>query len=216
MLAGEHHADGGVGLLDRELQPQHAVGQVLAHPVALVAEHLQHPGVVGQHVGDEPLQPTLPSRLREVLEEQLPEAATLVRVLDEERDLGLPVVNGVVAANSDDLVAGGDHQPHPAVVVDGGEPLHVAGRQRRVRGEEPVVLRPLRHPVVEGDQPLGVASPDRAQPGRPAVEQHDVGLPLTQRDLGVGGHVPESSHPTGRSAATRLSGGSGGHQTHRT
>ena len=89
MLAAHHHADRGVGRVDRELQLEHALVVLADDAVAGVAEGLDHPGVVGQHLGDEPLDAALAARLGEVLEQQLPDPAALVLVLDEERDLGL-------------------------------------------------------------------------------------------------------------------------------
>ena len=44
--------------------------------------------VVGQHLGDEPVDAALAAGLGEVLEQQLADAAALVGVLDQERDLG--------------------------------------------------------------------------------------------------------------------------------
>ena len=79
----------GVGRLDRELERHHAVLDVADQAVAGVAEGLDHPLVVGQHLGDEPLDAALPAGLREVLEQELADAAALLGVLDEERDLGL-------------------------------------------------------------------------------------------------------------------------------
>ena len=43
--------------------------------------------VVGQHLGDEPVDAALAAGLGEVLEQQLRDAAALVGVLDEEGDL---------------------------------------------------------------------------------------------------------------------------------
>ena len=87
VLAAAHHPDGGVGRLDRELQADHAVLEAADEPVAGVAEGLDHPVVVRQHLGDEPLDAALAAGLGEVLEEELADAAALVGVLDEEGDL---------------------------------------------------------------------------------------------------------------------------------
>ena len=81
----------------------HAVLVAADHAVAGVAEGLDHPLVVGQHLGDEPLDAALAAGLGEVLEQQLGDAAALVLVLDEEGDLGLAGLDHVVAADRDHL-----------------------------------------------------------------------------------------------------------------
>ncbi len=81
--------DRGVGGVDRELEVHHAVVVLARDAVAGVAEGLDHPAVVGQHLGDEPLDAALAAGLGEVLEQQLGDPAALVLVLDQERDLGL-------------------------------------------------------------------------------------------------------------------------------
>ena len=71
VLAGLHHADRGVGGVDRELQPHHAVLVAAGDLVAGVAEDLDHPAVLRQHLGDEPVDAALAAGLGEVLEQQL-------------------------------------------------------------------------------------------------------------------------------------------------
>ena len=89
MLARRDHADRGVGRVDVELERHHALLAAARDLVALLAEGLDHPPVVGQHLGDEPVDAPLAAGLGEVLEQQLPDPAALVGVLDEEGDLGL-------------------------------------------------------------------------------------------------------------------------------
>ena len=113
----------GVGRLDRELQRHHAVLDVADQAVAGVAEGLDHPLVVGQHLGDEPLDAALAAGLGEVLEQQLADAAALLGVLDEERHLGPAGAVALVAAERDDPLLERDHEGHPLHVVDLGEPL---------------------------------------------------------------------------------------------
>ena len=88
VLAACHHPDRGVGRLDRELEADHAVLEAADQPVAGVAEGLDHPVVVGEHLGDEPLDAALAAGLGEVLEQELADPAALLGVLDQERDLG--------------------------------------------------------------------------------------------------------------------------------
>ena len=68
----------------------------------------------------------LAARLGEMLQQQLADTATLMGVIDEERDLGLGLARGVVTADRDDFVVLGDDERDPAVVVDLGESLDVA------------------------------------------------------------------------------------------
>ena len=170
--------DDGVGRLDRELERHHAVLDVAHQAVAGVAEGLDHPFVVGQHLGDEPLDAALPAGLREVLEQELADAAALLGVLDEERDLGLAGRVALVAAERDDPLLEGDHEGHPVHVVDVGEAHHVALGELGHRGEEPEVLRLVRDPAVELDQEVAVLVPDRPDVRREAVTEQDVGLPV--------------------------------------
>ena len=181
MLAALHDPDRGVGRLDRELELEHALVVGTDDPVAGVAEGLDHPLVVGEHLGDEPVHAALAGGLGEVLEEDLGDPAALVLVLDEEGDLGLAGLDHVVPPDRDHLALQGHHERHPLVVVDLGEPGHVAVGQVRHRREEPVVLRAVGDPLVELHQQLGVLGPDRPDVRGLAVAQDDVGLPVARR-----------------------------------
>ena len=103
MLAGPHHADGGVGGVDRELQPHHAVLEAARDLVAHLAEDLDHPAVLRQDLGDELVDAALAAGLGEVLEQQLADPAALVGVLDQEGHLGLvvgrPSASSVILSN---------------------------------------------------------------------------------------------------------------------
>jgi hypothetical protein len=88
VLPTRHHADRGVGRLDRELEGDHAVLVAADQAVARVAEGLDHPVVVRQHLRHEALDATLAPGLREVLEQDLADATSLLGVLHEEGDLG--------------------------------------------------------------------------------------------------------------------------------
>ena len=193
VLAALHHPDRRVGRQDRELDDEHAVLHAFADPVAGVGEHLGHPPVLRQDLGHEAGDAPFARGLREVLEQELRDAAALVGVLDEERDLGLAgpragaraVVEPVPATHADHRPAQGEDERDAVDVVDLGEALDVASAQPWVGREEPQVLRLGRHPVVERHQQVGVRGADRAQAGRPAVGQQDVGLPLARVARGV-------------------------------
>ena len=186
VLAAAHHPDRGVGGVDRELEGEHALVVAAGDAVAGVAEGLDHPLVVGQHLGGEPLDAPLPARLGQVLEQQLPDPPALVLVLDQERHLGLAGLGDVVAPDRDHPALEQQHQRHPVGVVDVGEPLHVALRQLRHRAEEPVVLRPVGDPGVELDEQVGVVGGDRPDVGGAPVAQQDVRLPVAGRGGSVG------------------------------
>ncbi len=208
VLAALHHPDRGVGGQDRELDQQHPVLDALGHPVAGVGEHLGHPAVLRQHLGDEAGDAALACGLGQVLQQQVGDAAPLVGVLDEEGDLGPVVLGPVEAADADHLLAHGEDERHPVDVVHLGEAPHVAGAEAGVGGEEAQVLRLGRDAVVEGDEQVGVGGPDGAQPGHPAVGQHHVGLPLPRVARGkidlAHGHGPSLRN---RGPAARLPGG---------
>ena len=170
----------------------------LTSAVAGVAEGLDHPVVVGQHLGDEPHDPALAARLGEVLEQELPDPAALLGVLHQEGDLGdldrvaLVVLVGrvaLVAAERDHPPREQHHERHPGHVVDVGEPRDVAVGELGHRREEAVVLRLVGDPAVEVDQQVAVVGPDRPDVGRTAVTQQDVGLPVAGSDerVGIGG-----------------------------
>ena len=119
-----------VGLLDRERQVDDAVLVLPGGLVARVPEDPDHPAVLGQHLGDEPLDAPLAPGRRQVLEQDRAQPAALVRVLHEEGDLGVVGAGiAVEAPHPDDLVAEQYHEGHPVDVVDVGEPVQVAVRQ---------------------------------------------------------------------------------------
>ena len=166
--------------VDGEVEDHHAVLVLAGEPVADVTEGLDHPVVVGEHLGDEALDAPLAAGLGEVLEQQLRDATPLVLVLDEERDLRLAGPDHVVAAHGDHLPGQQHDERDPVDVVDLGEALHVAVGQRRHRAEEAVVLRLVGHPGVELDQQPGVGGRDRPDVRRTPVTQEDVGLPVAR------------------------------------
>ena len=179
VLAGADDPDGGLRLLDRERQLDVAVGHLAADLEARRPEHREHAPVARQHVRDEALHPALAGRRLHVLEQQRAEPAPLVRVLHDDGDLRvLGAREAGVAAHAHDLVAQQPHDRGALVVVDGGEPLHVARRQRPDHGEEAVVDGVGAQARVEGAQPVGVARGDRPYVHRPAVGEHGVGLPV--------------------------------------
>ncbi len=194
VLPGSEHADRGVGRVDVELEVHHSLVPATGDLVTLLTEHLDHAAVVGKHLGHEPVDPAFATGLGQVLEEELGDAAALVRVLDQEGHLGLRAVRGVlddvVAPDPDDPLGDGHHERDPVLVVDVGEALHVALGEVRHRGEEPEVLGLLRDVPVEVDEPLGVVRDDRAQVCGPPVAQKDVRFPVLRVVPGGGSSMP--------------------------
>jgi hypothetical protein len=190
VLPGLHDREAALGGVDVEGQGDDAVVVVGADLVAGLAEDGEHLAVLRQHLGLEPVDAVLPRGGREVLEEDGAEPAALVGVADVERDLGARVVELLVAADGDDVVAQGDDERDPAPVVDVREVAGVGRGQFRHRREEPQVDRLRRLPEVEPLQPLGIGRPDGPQVGGGAVPQQNVSLPVLRiRNPTVVGHA---------------------------
>ncbi|SCD54073.1 hypothetical protein GA0115234_102492 [Streptomyces sp. DvalAA-43] len=155
--------------------------------VSGVPEHLDHLVVGGQHLGGEAADAALAGDGRDVFEQRRGHAPALVRVLDEEGDLGLvggrgggpaALVDPVVADGRDELAADRDGEAHPVDVVVMGEAVHVPVGQPRVRGEEPVVLRLVGDLLVEADQPFGIIRGDGPDARGAPVAEHHVRFPV--------------------------------------
>ncbi len=186
LLASTHDAHRRVGRLDLEGESLNALVDRSVDQVAHLAEDLLHAGVGRQDVGDESLDAALAPGLGEVLQQQLADAAALVRVLDQERDLGLVAI-GVIAADADDLAVQRHDEGDPTVVVDRREPRDVLLRQRRIGREEPEVLGLVGDSGVELDEPFGIALEDGSKLGDTTVLEQDIGLPLGD-GVRLGGH----------------------------
>jgi hypothetical protein len=112
-----------------------------------------------------------------VLQQHGAEAASLVRVADVERHLGVVGVQPLVAADPDDVLAEGDHERDPVPVVDVGEPVQVGLRQPGQRREEPEVDRLGRLLRVEPLDRGRILRGDPAQVRGPPVTQCHIGFP---------------------------------------
>ena len=89
---------------DREAQLDHAGVVRVVGGVAGVGEDPDHPRVLREHLGDEALDAALPGGGGEVLQQQRADAAALLRVVDDEGDLGVPVaVDPVVPADREEV-----------------------------------------------------------------------------------------------------------------
>ena len=118
----------------------------------------------------------------------MPDAATLVGVLDQEGHLGFLCVDGVIPPGGDDLVLQRDDEGHSTVVVDRGEAFDVLLRQVRIGREEAEVLRLIGYAVVELDEALRVGREDRPDLRRTTVLEQDIGFPVLDGILRCG-HV---------------------------
>ena len=116
MFALAHHHLGHGGLVHRELKGDLAVLEMAGRLVAGVAEHAHHAGVLGEHDRVELPHARFACRRREVLEQHRTDAASLMRVSDDEGDLGVvrPVL-ALVPADRDDLVAEQGNEGDPIV-----------------------------------------------------------------------------------------------------
>jgi hypothetical protein len=160
---------------DREPQVHDAVGELALDVEAGGHEHAQHGPVLGQHVGLELGDALLAGRGDQVLDQHRADASPLVRVLDDEGDLGLvrAGAEALVAADGDEPTAVFDHERLAVAVVDVDEAVQVALGDPGVRREVPQVSRALREAGVQRDDALGVVWPDRSQvDGCPVREQH--------------------------------------------
>jgi hypothetical protein len=149
-------------------------------PVAGVGEHPHHPPVLRQYLGDKAGDPSFPSGLGQVLQQQLRDTPAVMGILDEECDFCMVIFGAVIATNRDHVIADGDNECHAIHIIDLGEPLDVAIAQPRIWREEPQVLRLRRDTFIEGDQSVRVCGPDGAQVGDAAVGEQHVSFPLSR------------------------------------
>ncbi len=160
---------------------------------AALAEYVDHPVVVRQHLRDEGRDPLLLGYLGEMGQEGRGDPASLPRVGDEERDLGSVGVDSYVRGMGDDVggIAGLGDQPEAIEVVDIGRP---AGRPVEVGGAEEAERDRFRRQRVQKRADSGaVVRPDRAHAHGRSVAQDDVGLALPRVCSRIGRHrcLPE-------------------------
>src|SRR5262249_22979196 len=135
----------------------------------------QHGPVLRQYLGHETGDAGLPGRLREVLEQGRADAAALVRVLDDERDLGVGRVHAqpLVPAYGDEVVAQRRHQCLPVGVVDVDGPFEVTRGDTGVRGEVAQVAGPVGEAGVQRYHQVGVVRRDWSHvDGRSVGQEH--------------------------------------------
>ena len=119
-------------------------------------------------------------------------------VTDDEGDLGIGVVDPVIATDADQLPADSGNQRHSVDVVDVGEAMDVALGQLGVGGKEAVVDRLVRQRAMERRKPIVIVGIDGADPhGTPVAHRH-IGLPMGgrsrgYRDVWALGHAPQPS-----------------------
>ena len=145
----------------------------LQRPTGL-GEHGEHPAVVAEDLGGEPLDAVRPGDGREVFEEERGDPFAVARVVDHERCLGLVAPRpALVARPSDQLVVRLDRQRHAVGHVDRGEVIELLLTQLRLGGEVPTVDALGRLTAVElgeGRFVLGGQGPDERGV---AASEHD-------------------------------------------
>ncbi len=217
LLAAALHREGLRRRFEVEGEMDGAVLEAALLGVAGVPEHLDHLAVRGQHLGREAADAALPGHRRDVFEQGGGHAPALVRVLDQERDLGLVRrrarrasrgIDPVEADGRDELAADRDRETHPVHVVVMGEPVDVLGGQPGVGREEAVVLRLVRDLFVEADQAIRVLGGDRPDARGASVAQHHVCFPVS----GVG-VVRLGLHGRKRTARSPVAEGVGARQS---
>src|SRR5579871_4027417 len=152
---------------DGERDPDHVPFERATCAEPRVAKHAEHALVAGKRLGDETGEPAGACGVGEPLQQQRTEAVVLVGVGDDEGHLRLALALPVVPPDADELAVELEHQRHPAVVVDVGEPVDLGGCQVRVGVEEVQVLALRGQAVMEGDQAGPVVGADRAHAYRP-------------------------------------------------
>ena len=163
----------GLGRRDREAHLDLAALELANGFEAGVAEDSEHRRVVGQHLGDEALDPGGGRALGELLEQPRPDPAPLELVGDREGDLRRGLVpQAQVLGHRDDLVAC-DGDEHAAVAPVRVEEVR---DQRLVYGPcavEALVKAVLRQPGKKRLESAGLIRGRRSQPQRrPVAENH--------------------------------------------
>ena len=179
MLAIPLHRKRSLRLCDREGQVHHAIGVLAAHLVPGVGENAQHGAVGRQHLGHEPLDAHLPGGGGQMFQQHRTDAASLVGVLDHERDLGVGRVRAqpLVAAHADQVRAGRDDQRLAIDVVHVDEAVQVPWRDARVGREVAEVPGPLGEAAVHRDHRVGIGRVDLSQVDGGAIRQQDLCRP---------------------------------------
>ena len=182
---------------DREANLDRAAVE-LAHDVeAGVAEDEQHRTVLRQHLGDELLDPCLRRERDEALEQAGADSATLVLVVDGERDLGgAAVAQPRVVGERDDASVETSDQRAALVPVRLDERLDELRREVR-KAVEAQVAAAVGEVGEEVEDGLGVGGERRPQPQRRAVAEDDVFGVVSERAR----HAPPDSPPAGRAAS---------------
>ena len=173
-----HHLLGGLGRREFEGEPDDAVLEPLLGLVSRLPEHLAHPAVLRQDVGDEPPDAAFAGRGGDVLEQHGADAAALLGVLDEEGHLRIAVTDLVVADDRHHLRADGGNEGDTVDIVDVDEVLDLPVREARPGREETVVNRFRGQSGIEHPKEFAVIGSYRAQMGRSAIGEDDVGLPV--------------------------------------
>ena len=162
-----------------EEEARHAGGDASLADVGEAVEKVEHPRVLGEHVGSEAFDALGLRGLEQGAKEHGAKALALEVVLYDKGDLGgARVVGGFIAGHRDQL--GGrtvlGYEGKPPAVVDGGEQAGPIWRQTLHDAEEALVGGVAAEPVVEFDQPRGVFGLDGTEPDLGSVREKDSAL----------------------------------------
>ena len=154
-----------------------------------VEEDPQHPGVLGEHLGDEAAYALVPRGGREVLEQQAADAAAAQGVGDQEGHLGGVGADPLGGRERDHAaVHRGDQAGHRVRAAALEEVRDVVVPGAAAGGEEPQPQAGCGGLVVQRLEAGPVRGPDLADDGHRAVREQDVG----------GGHAARHARAGGR------------------
>ena len=176
--------DGGPGdarVVEIEQQLHHAVFELVTLLEAGQREHAEHEVVDRQHARLQVVEAPSASALAQVLEEQAPDPAALVGVVDEERELGDRGIGQAVVATDPHHRAALEHDECLAAsVVDRDEPPSIGLVQLPLHAEVAEVPRPVGGALVERDQRGRIRRLGGPDGDHPAISGEAVGGPGRQ------------------------------------
>ncbi len=181
-FTGVAHRQQRLGGVDEELDVHGRAVEAPCELIPRIAEHRDHVRILAEDLGLETGETVLRRRTGQVFEQDGSEAAALVFIGDDERNLGrfgfAVEAETLVDADRDDLAPEFGDDRDTLLVVDGRHPGHLARRQGRSRTEVPHVPGALGELGVEGHDAVGVVGHDRSQVHDAAIGGQHIGDPV--------------------------------------